>query len=95
MQYTASSFADGLVRTFRFSLWSERHGGRVEGLFPVNTEFSSHSPDLVLDRTLTPAFRVVVRFFLRLRRLIQNGVAAFYLLYIALTLVVLLALLSR
>ena len=95
MQYTASSFADGLVRTFRFGLWSERHGGRVDGLFPGNVQFSSHTPDLVLERTLNPGFSRIACFFLRLRRLIQNGVAAFYLLYIALTLVVLLALLSR
>jgi hydrogenase-4 component B len=95
MQYTASSFADGLVRAFRFGLWSERHGGRVVGLFPGKAQFSSHTPDLVLERTLNPAFSRMAGLFLRLRRLIQNGVAAFYLLYIALTLVVLLALLSR
>jgi hydrogenase-4 component B len=95
MQYTASSFADSLVRTFRFGLWSKRHGGRVRGLFPEREEFSSHTPDLVLDRGLTQAFTGVARLFHWLRRLIQNGVAALYLLYIALTLIVLLALMSR
>lgn len=95
MQYTASSFADSLVRPFRFGLWSERHGGRVDGLFPEQEEFASHTPDLVLDRGLIPAFAGLAWLFHWLRSLVQNGVAALYLLYIALTLIVLLALLSR
>jgi len=95
MQYTASSFADSLVRLFRFGLWSERHGGEVAGLFPEREEFSSHTPDLVLDRTLSPAFSGLAWLFRRLRSLIQNGVAAIYLLYVALTLIVLLTLLTR
>jgi hydrogenase-4 component B len=95
MQYTASSFADSLVRSFRFGLWSERHGGRVDGLFPEEEGFASHTPDLVLDRGLIPAFVGLARLFRWLRSLVQNGVAALYLLYIALTLIVLLALLSR
>jgi len=95
MQYTASSFADNLVRLFRFGLWSKRHGGQVEGLFPQDDEFSSHTPDLVLDRTLTPAFAGIAWLFHWLRRLFQNGVVAIYLLYVALTLIVLLTLLTR
>ena len=96
MQYTASSFADSLVRMFRFGLWSERHGGWVAGLFPEQEEeFASHTPDLVLDRGLRPAFAGLAWLFRRLRRLIQNGVAAIYLLYIALTLIVLLTMLAR
>lgn len=95
MQYTASSFADSLVRLFRFGLWSQRHGGQIKGLFPEQEEFSSHTPDLVLDRALTPTFMGFTWLFCWLRRLIQHGVAAIYLLYIALTLIVLLTLLSR
>jgi len=91
MQYTASSFAEFLVRLFRFSLWSERHGGKVGGLFPATTEFSSHTPDLVLDRLLTPAFRAVAWFFKIIRTSIQNGILALYLLYVALTVFTLLA----
>jgi len=92
MQYTASSFADFLVRIFQFGLWSERHGGKVAGLFPPATEFSSHTPDTVLDRVLSPAFLGVAWFCRQLRAAIHNGVIAFYLLYIALTVIVLLAL---
>jgi hydrogenase-4 component B len=92
MQYTASSFADFLVRIFQFGLWSERHSGKVAGLFPPATEFSSHTPDTVLDRVLFPAFLGVAWFCRQLRAAIHNGVIAFYLLYIALTVIVLLAL---
>ena len=95
MQYSASSFADSLVRMFRSCLRSERHGGSVRDLFPGHAEFSSHTPDLILDRTLTPTFICLAGFFSRVRRLFQNGFVTFYLLYIALTLVVLLTLLSR
>lgn len=95
MQYTASSFAESLVRPFNFALRTERHGNRVDNLFPTPEAFASHTPDLVLDRGMTPAFTSLAWLFHRLRRLIQNGIAAFYLLYIALTLIVLLALLSR
>ncbi len=94
MQYTASSFADGLVRQFRFALRSERHGGHITGLFPDREDLFSHTPDLVLDRTLSPLFTGLAGLFHRLRRLIQNGIAAIYLLYIALALIILLALLG-
>ncbi len=93
MQYTASSFADFLVQLFRFGLLSKRHGGKVAGLFPLETRFSSHTPDTVLDRVLFPVFLGVAWFSRQLSAIIHNGVTAFYLLYIALTVIVLLALL--
>jgi len=89
MQYSASSFADSLVRLFRFGLWSKRHGGRPRGLFAEPETFVSHTPDLVLDRLLLPFLAICAWLFYRMRRLIQNGVAAIYLLYIALTLITL------
>jgi hydrogenase-4 component B len=95
MQYTASSFADSLVRLFRFGLWTERHGNRVKGLFPSEQGFVSHTADLILDRALTPVFGGLARLFCRLRHLIQHGITAIYLLYVALTLLVLLTLLTR
>ncbi|MDT8442994.1 MAG: hypothetical protein RQ722_01785, partial [Desulfuromonadales bacterium] len=92
MQYTASSFADFLVRLFHFGLWSERHGGKVAGLLPTVTRFASHTPDTVLDRVLLPVFLAAAWLCRQLRTAIHNGVIAFYLLYIALSVVVLLAL---
>ncbi|MDT8440264.1 MAG: proton-conducting transporter membrane subunit [Desulfuromonadales bacterium] len=91
MQYTACSFADGLVRLFQFSLWSERQGGQVAGLFPATTSFARHTPDAVLDRLLRPLFLQIARLLRRIRALVQNGVIAIYLLYVALTVMALLA----
>ena len=92
MQYSASSFADGLVKLFRFGLWSKEHVQQDEGLFPDPGEYASHTPDLVLDRALSPAFSGMAWLFQWLRHLIQNGVVAIYLLYVAVTLIVLLTL---
>lgn len=92
MQYTASSFADQLVRLFDFGLLSERHGGQPDGLFPAADRFSSHTPDAVLDRGLQPLFSAAAWLCRKTRAILQNGMMAFYLLYVVLTVVTLLAL---
>ncbi|WP_020674900.1 proton-conducting transporter membrane subunit [Geopsychrobacter electrodiphilus] len=92
MQYTASSFADMLVQLFNFGLLSERHGGKVTGLFAAASGFESHTPDAVLDRILFPGGQGIAWFCRKLRALIQNGRIASYLLYVALTVIALLAL---
>ncbi len=89
MQYTASSFADGLVGGLRWVLWPRSHGGKVTGCFPIDRPYESHVPDLVLDRLADPAFRslsggaTLLRFF-------QGGKVHIYLLYVLLTLLTLL-----
>jgi len=95
MQYTASSFADFLVKLFGFGLRSRKHGGKVSGLFPAETDFSCHTPDAVLDLMLVPTFVSFGRLFRQLRAWIHNGSMALYLLYVVLTVVVLLAMLPR
>jgi len=95
MQYSASSFADFLVSQFRFGLWTERHGGKVRGLFPVAGEFASHTPDAVLDRVLLPGFRKLAQGCCWLRARVQNGLIPTYLLYVALTLLLLLVMVAR
>ncbi len=95
MQYTASSFADFLVSQFRFGLWTERHGGKVRGLYPLAGEFASHTPDAVLDRVLLPGFRGLARWSSWLRARVQNGLIPTYLLYVALTLLLLLVMVAR
>ncbi len=95
MQYTASSFADFLVSQFRFGLWTERHGGKVHGLFPVAGEFSTHTPDAVLDRVLLPGSRRLAKWSSWLRARVQNGLIPTYLLYVALTLLFLLVMVAR
>ena len=95
MQYTASSFAATLVGLFRFGLGSERHGGWTNGLFPETAHFASHTPDLVLDRALTPAATRLAAFFRRLRQTVQHGITSIYLIYVVGALIVLLTLFTR
>jgi hydrogenase-4 component B len=95
MQYTASSFGDSLVGLFRFGLRTERHGEPVAGPFPKPSRFSTHTPDAVLDRALLPATTGIAWLCSRLRSYIQNGRTSFYLLYVALTLIVLFTLIAR
>jgi hydrogenase-4 component B len=95
MQYTASSFADFLVSQFHFGLRTERHGGIIQGIFPAAAKFASHTPDVVLDGILLPVCRRVASGCSWLRARVQNGMVPTYLMYVAVTLLVLLALVAR
>jgi hydrogenase-4 component B len=89
-QYTASSFADGLVAGVAPGRRMERLASSA--LFPAPGHMHSHLPDPALDRVLLPAWRLVARVFVRGRALIHNGMTTAYLLYVALTLLVMLIL---
>ena len=89
MQYTASSFAEGLVGGLRWALWPKSHGGQVTGSFPVDRPFESHVPDPVLDRLANPVFRFLAM-GASLLRFFQGGQLHLYLLYVLLTLLTLL-----
>jgi hydrogenase-4 component B len=89
MQYTASSFAEGLVAGLRWVLLPRAHGGRAGGLFPPPAAYGSHVPDPVLDRVADPALRLSAR-GLALLRFVQGGQLPVYLLYVLLTLLALL-----
>ncbi len=91
IQYTASSFAEMLVRLFRWAVLPEEHRPRLNGPFPAaGPRFESHAPDPALDRALLPLF-ARGRSLLGLLHVIQAGRIQTYLLYIVVTLVVLLA----
>ena len=91
IQYTASSFAQALVRLFRWAILPEEHRPRLNGPFPAaGPRFDSHAPDPALDRVLLPLFRRG-RSLLGLLHVIQAGRIQTYILYIVVTLVVLLA----
>ena len=90
MQYTASSFADALVKLFRFGLWTTEHDGKTLGLFPNQAKFTSHTPDAVLDRLLLPLLTALAIAATWLRTWLQNGVTSLYLLYVVMTLIALL-----
>jgi hypothetical protein len=89
MQYTSSSFADWLVRLFRWALFPVKAAPRMSGLFEQRAHFHSHVPDTVLDRLLLPALRVGA-WLLSFARYFQRGRMQLYLLYVALMLVFLL-----
>ncbi len=87
MQYTSSSFAAILVELFSGVLRPETHAPHVEGIFPRSSGFHSHVPEVVLDRAVTPAFRLVGR-ALTSFRWVQRGSAHLYVLYVVLAIVV-------
>lgn len=90
MQYSSSSFAQTLVRTFSWALRPEVHRPGSQGVFPPPAPFHSHVPDVVLDRAVRPLARAVERVFWWLRRA-QYGSINAYLLYILVALVLLLS----
>lgn len=92
MQYSASSFAASLVKIFRFGLWTQEHGGKVDGLFPKRTNFSTHTVDTVLDRLLLPTVHRMAIVTSWLRSRLQNGITSLYLFYVLSTLITLLIL---
>jgi hydrogenase-4 component B len=87
MQYTASSFADGLVGLFRWALWTQRHATSVAGTFPGPARLATHLPDPILDRMIVPAAGWVARASQWLRW-VQRGHLHSYVLYILITVIV-------
>jgi hydrogenase-4 component B len=87
MQYTASSFAEFLVGLFSWALHPVGRSVRLATLFPQAVGFSSHVPDVVLDRAVLPASRRIARAFVWFRW-IQQGNIHVYLLYVLATLLV-------
>ena len=90
MQYTASSFARGLIAFFAWAMPPEVHAPRTLPLFPAAASFESHVPDTVLDRALIPALSRGES-LLGYARFFQRGRVQLYLLYVGATLLVLLA----
>jgi hydrogenase-4 component B len=88
MQYTSSSFAEGLVNLFSFVLWPRTQAPVIERLFPARAAFRSEVPDTVLDRALMPLVNAVVRLLAPLRWF-QRGNVQLYLAYIVAAIVVL------
>jgi len=89
MQYTASSFARPLVELFPFVLRGSRHGEPVTDLFPANTTLATRTPDPLHHGVYAPAFAGLARLAAR-RKPLQGGQTQLYVLYIAVTLLVLL-----
>lgn len=89
MQYTASSFASPLLLLFQLLLRPRVHLQAPRGLFPVEAEFESETPDLFQRYVFRPLFAAIAWVASNLRWL-QQGRIQLYVLYIALTILVLL-----
>jgi hydrogenase-4 component B len=89
MQYTASSFAQPLMKLFAPLLHTRRTLAAPEGYFPRAASLTTTTPDAARIALYEPAFSGVGWVLARLRWL-QHGRIQLYVLYIALTLLVLL-----
>jgi hydrogenase-4 component B len=89
MQYSGSSFSQMMVELFAWVLWPRRRRPRIDDVFAARSDFSSDVPDVVLDRTLLPAFGSA-QWLLGWARVLQRGPIQVYLLYVLAILVLLL-----
>lgn len=89
MQYSASSFAEMLIKLFAGILRPDCHQPEVSGSFPSSTRFESHVPEAVLERVYLPFLTWANQKLTPLRHL-QHGHLHLYILYTLLTLIALL-----
>ncbi|HOA06117.1 MAG TPA: proton-conducting transporter membrane subunit [Candidatus Fermentibacter daniensis] len=88
VQYSASSFADPIVRMFRIVLRTRRHVQAPEGFFPTAASLETHTDDVLMARVFEPAARGVTRLASLVSRL-QQGSTHLYLMYIFVTIIIL------
>ena len=89
MQYTASSFVQPLTSLFAPVLGTRRQQHMAPGLFPSTASLATVTEDLPATRLYQPLLSTLGR-VLALFRWVQQGQVHLYVLYIALTLLVLL-----
>jgi hydrogenase-4 component B len=91
MQYSASSFAEMLVRFFEGILRPHREVRPPAGAFPASSSFGSHVPEAVLELVYIPLLERANLKLSAIRKL-QSGQLHLYILYIFVTLVLMLGL---
>lgn len=89
LQYSSSSFAQFPMYLFRNLLLPIIHHHKVQGHFPVEGRFESHTPDAVLDRFLPWMYGYLHEGLIRIRQF-QQGRVQVYLAYVLIFLIVLL-----
>ncbi|MGD0073346.1 MAG: proton-conducting transporter membrane subunit [Candidatus Binataceae bacterium] len=89
MQYTASSFAQPITETFSLLLQTRRRLSAPRGLFPQQADFMTQTDDPYEAYIFRPLFHAIGRGLSSLRPL-QQGKVQLYVLYIAITLLILL-----
>jgi len=83
MQYTAGSFAGIITEWFAWILRPVRHEHRPTEILPASANFAEHTPETVLEYTVEPTGRAVMRLAQAARRL-QHGRVQAYLFYLLL-----------
>ncbi len=89
MQYTASGFAQPLTGLFHFVLRTRRRYAPPGGLFPEASSLATHTADPMYKSVYEPLFAGWGRVLAK-QRWLQSGQMQLYVLYIALTLLLLL-----
>ena len=89
MQYTASSFIQPLTALFYPFVMVRKHYEAPKQIFPRSQKLITHSPELFREYFYDPLFRAIAWAASQFRRL-QHGNIHLYVLYIAVTLLVLL-----
>ena len=90
MQYTATGYAQPLTQGAQALLGTKVSIEPLQGVFPRAAAHRSQTPDLAQERMFVPLFQGAANVLGRLRWL-QQGRVHFYVLYIVVTLMVLLA----
>jgi len=90
MQYTGSSFVDPFVRFFGRLLGTRRTFLPPRGYFPDSASLSTHTPDSSREHVYRPVFHAIEQTLSKIQWL-QHGRLNLYILYIALTLLALMA----
>lgn len=89
MQYTASSFAQPLTDLFGPLLGTKKKISPPHGLFPAEAALKTTTPDISSEEMYRPVFGRINEWLSQLRW-VQHGKVQLYVLYIAVTLIVLL-----
>jgi len=94
MQYTASSFSWPVISMFQWIVRPRVHRGIRKGFFPSYAELSSRTDDIFRRYLFEPVFNAISRLAQAIHAL-QEGRNQLYVLYIAITILVLLLLKVR
>jgi hydrogenase-4 component B len=89
MQYTSSSYAQPITWFFETVLRTRKKLEPPQGLFPTNASLHTETPDVAMEKGYRPTFSLINWAFSKLQW-IQHGRVNYYVLYIALTIIVLL-----
>ncbi len=88
IQYTSSSFSQPIVDMFKSVLYSKSKSVKITNLFPQQAQFESNTPDVSSEYLYRPIFKWVDTLMSKMHW-VQYGVVQMYVLYIAITLIIL------